>query len=129
MPGEIFPQFLVLKEDKFTIKIRSGAEQAGTEPVCIAVKIDGQVVGELKVSAKAKSLAALTCSAALTPGGKHLSLIFLNPVTEPAADPKADVKVNGPPKQASVKPKDSSVRAPTRSRWKTSKSPARQASP
>jgi len=103
VPGEIFTQFSVLKEGKFTIKIRAGAEQAGNEPARLAVKIDGQVVGELKVTAKAKSPGQLTCSATLPPGAKRLSLIFLNPFTDPPpevkpVDPKAPKPVAGKPK-------------------------------
>ncbi len=104
VPGEVFTQFSVLKEGKFTIKIRAGAEQAGNEPARLAVKIDGQVVGELKVTAKSKSPAQLTCSAPLSPGAKRLSIIFLNPFTEPPAEaPKTDPKA---PKPVAGKPKE-----------------------
>ncbi|HEX3134156.1 MAG TPA: DUF1592 domain-containing protein, partial [Planctomycetota bacterium] len=102
VPGEIFTQFSVLKEGKFTIKVRAGAKQAGNEPARIAVKIDGQVVGELKITAKSKSPAQMTLSVPLSPGVKRLSLIFVNPFTEPppeaqAADPKPPKPVAGKP--------------------------------
>jgi mono/diheme cytochrome c family protein len=101
LPGEIHTQFSVLKEGRFTIKVRAGAEQAGNEPARLAVKIDGQVVGELKVTAKARSPMTMTCSANLGPGSKRLSVIFLNPFTEPPADPKAS-----PPKPVAGKAKE-----------------------
>jgi hypothetical protein len=86
LPGEVFTNFGVTKEAKYTIRIRAGAEQAGKEPVRLAVKVDGQVVSEIKVMATAKSPTAYTCAVPLGPGGKRLSVIFMNPYTETPED-------------------------------------------
>jgi cytochrome c553 len=86
-PGEVFTGLPVPKEGKYTVKIRAGAEQAGTEPVRLALKIDGQLVSELKVLASTKSPTVYTASAQLGLGQKRLSVIFLNPFSEPADAP------------------------------------------
>ena len=100
LPGEVFTNFGVNKEAKYTIRIRAGAEQAGKEPVRLAVKIDGQVVSEIKVMATAKSPTAYTCTVPLGPGGKRLSVIFMNPYTETPEDmglvPKAGTTAGAP---------------------------------
>jgi cytochrome c553 len=99
-PGEVFAGLPVPQEGRYTIKIRAGAEQAGTEPVRLAVKIDGQVVSEIKVLASAKSPTTYTCTANLSLGEKRLSVIFLNPFTDPADAPAPSAKTAAgtPPK-------------------------------
>jgi mono/diheme cytochrome c family protein len=89
-PGEISTVFSVPKEGRFTIKVRAGAEQAGREPVRLAVKVDDQVVQEVKVTAK--SPATHSCTVTLPPGPKRLSVIFLNPYTESAEEAVANSK-------------------------------------
>ncbi len=89
-PGEISTVFSVPKEGRFTIKVRAGAEQAGHEPARLAVKIDDQVVNEIKVSAKSPT--AYGCTVTLPPGPKRLSVIFLNPYTETAEEAAASSK-------------------------------------
>ena len=82
VPGEIYTMFSVPKLGKYTFKIKAGAEQAGTDPARLAVKVDGQVVTEIKVLASTKSPATYSASVTLSPGYKRLSVIFTNPFTE-----------------------------------------------
>ncbi|HEX3133626.1 MAG TPA: DUF1592 domain-containing protein [Planctomycetota bacterium] len=102
-PGEISTVFCVPKEGRFTIKVRAGAEQAGREPARLAVKIDDQVVNEVKVTAK--SPATYSCTVTLPPGPKRLSVIFLNPYTETAEEAAANKK-NDAPTTANAKAKE-----------------------
>ncbi len=92
-PGEISTVFSVPKEGKFTIKVRAAAEQAGREPVRLAVKIDQSVVNEVTVMAKSPTTYSSTVS--LSPGPKTLTVIFLNPYTETADE--ASLRAGPPP--------------------------------
>lgn len=90
-------------EGTYTVRIRAGAEQAGGEPVRLAVRFDHQVVAELRITARAKSPAAYTCTVKAVPGRTRFSLVFMNPSSveslsltapaknEPAGTPKPPV--------------------------------------
>jgi cytochrome c553 len=83
-PGEAFATLSIPSEATYTLRFKAAAQAAGNEAVRVAVKIDGQVVYECKVSAPARSPAAHAFTTVLSPGQKRLSLVFLNPFTEPA---------------------------------------------
>ncbi|MBA2479328.1 MAG: DUF1592 domain-containing protein [Planctomycetes bacterium] len=66
---------------KYTIKLALGADQVGPEPVRVAIKVDGQVVKELKVTASRKSHAPQSLTLVPLDRGEHqLAILFLNPL-------------------------------------------------
>jgi hypothetical protein len=89
-PGEIITTVSAPKEGRYQIRVRAGAEQAGKEPVRLAVKVDSQVVNEFPVLASARSPTAYACTVALPAGARRLAVIFLNPYSEPPDDASAD---------------------------------------
>ena len=84
-PAEVTAMIEIPVEGTYTIHVRAGAEQAGAEPVRLAVRFDTQVVGELKILARPKYPASYTCTAQLVPGKTRFSVIFMNPLSADAA--------------------------------------------
>ncbi len=89
-PGEVITTISAPKEGRYQIRVRAGAEQAGKEPVRLAVKVDSQVVNEISVLASARSPTPYACTVALTAGARRLSVIFLNPYSEPLEEAGGD---------------------------------------
>ncbi len=89
-PGELLTSFSAPVDGTYTIKVRAGTEQVlGGEPTRIAVRIDNQVVGELKITGSAKSPRVYSVSCKLPAGRTKLSLLALNPYVEvKSEDPK-----------------------------------------
>ena len=113
-PGEIFVPGTVPVAGTYAIKVRAGAEAAGAEPVRVAVRLDGKVVQELVIAAKAGAKATYTCSAKLLPGRVAISLLYANPLaqvieTPVAAKPAAPGTKPGP---TSAKPGPTSAPKP-----------------
>ena len=102
-PGEIQTVVNIPVEGSYTVKVKAGAEAAGAEPVRLALRIDGKVVQEFRLTAKPGTLATYTCTTRLAPGRIALSLLYANPlaqVIEAPAKPEAQAKPATPKKPA-----------------------------
>jgi hypothetical protein len=86
-PGEVVLEFVAPLDGRYTLKIRSGADQAGNEVARLAVKVGSAVVKELKVSASTASPAVLAVPLTLEKGPRRISVYFMNPYTEPTVEP------------------------------------------
>jgi Protein of unknown function (DUF1592)/Protein of unknown function (DUF1588)/Protein of unknown function (DUF1587)/Protein of unknown function (DUF1595)/Protein of unknown function (DUF1585) len=96
-PGELMVNLSAPIPGTYTIRIRAGTEAVlGNEPTRMAVRIDNQVVGEIKITASAKSPRVYTVSTKLPEGRAKLSLLMLNPFVE-KADPKKGTQPPPPP--------------------------------
>ena len=74
----------------YTITLRAAAEKSSSrEPARLAVRVDGQVVGEVKITATPKYPANYSVTFKLSTGKAHLSLLMANPFVEDAAAPTA----------------------------------------
>jgi Protein of unknown function (DUF1592)/Protein of unknown function (DUF1588)/Protein of unknown function (DUF1595)/Protein of unknown function (DUF1587)/Protein of unknown function (DUF1585)/Planctomycete cytochrome C len=104
-PGELLTSFSAPVDGTYTIKVRAGTEQVlGGEPTRIAVRMDNQVVGELKITASSKSPKVYSVSCKLPAGRTKLSLLALNPYVEvKSEDPKRAPQP--PPKPPAETPK------------------------
>ena len=80
--GELDQALSIPVEGTYTVRIKAGAQQAGAEPVRLAIRFDKQVVGEVRVTAKASHPAVYTLTAKLVAGRTRMSVIFANPSTE-----------------------------------------------
>ncbi len=79
--GEFAAAIYVPVSGKYTMKITLGADNLGTEQVRVAVKLDGETVKELKITASRKSRAPQTLTLVPLDRGQHqLGLLFLNPL-------------------------------------------------
>jgi hypothetical protein len=105
-PGELSAMIPAPVDGSYTIKVRASSDKvAGKEPARLAVRLDNQVVGEIKVTAPAKYPAVYTISCKLGAGKAHLSLLMANPYLEeapakPAAGSSAPVASKAPAKPA-----------------------------
>ncbi len=71
----------------YRISIRAGSERIpGKEPARLAVRIDNQVVGELRITSLPKSPGAYALSCKLSAGRTQLSVLMANPFVEGGAD-------------------------------------------
>jgi len=116
-PGEIFTTLSAPAEGTYTIRVRASAEKAtGSEPARLAVRIDTQVVGEVRVLAIAPAAAGtyvITCK--LGAGRCRLSVLMANPFIElppSARKPAPAPAAPPPPKPAPAKPGASPCRRP-----------------
>jgi hypothetical protein len=85
--GEAVLDLGVPAEGKFQLRIKAGAEQAGTDPANMAVKVDNEVVKEFKVTARKTSPMSFTLTLSLDKGPHRIAAIFTNPHTEAAPEP------------------------------------------
>ncbi len=93
-PGELMAVIPAPVDGTYTIKVRASCDKiAGKEPARLAVRLDNQVVGEIKVTAPSKFPAVYTVSCKLGTGKAHLSLLMANPYLEEA--PAAPAKPAG----------------------------------
>ncbi len=82
-PGEVMTVISAPVDGTYTIRLRAAAEKvANKEPARMAVRIDGQVIGELKITAPPKAPAAYTLTCKLAAGKTKLSLLMANPYVE-----------------------------------------------
>lgn len=63
----------------YTFRILAGAEPAGGEPIRLAIRLDGTVVGEVTVKAPLTKSAPLTLTTKQSAGRKALSILYVNP--------------------------------------------------
>ncbi len=100
--AEVTALLEVPSESSYTIRIRAGADQAGSEPARLGVRFDNQVVAELKITARTKSPSTSTVTVKLVPGRTRFSLVFMNPFT--AEVPPAPAAPAKPEPGAKAKP-------------------------
>jgi cytochrome c553 len=107
-PGELLAVISAPVDGTYTIRLRAAAEKtASREPARLAVRVDGQVLGELKITAAPKTPAvyALTCK--LAAGRARLSVLMANPYVEAAADARKPAAPSPPaPAKPGAKPAD-----------------------
>lgn len=100
--GELILSVAVPADGKYTLKVRAGQIPAGPESAVLVVKVDNQVVKELKASAKKGNPPSQSVPLTLEKGSRRITLHFANPFTEPAPDKDAkprpgDKKGDGKP--------------------------------
>lgn len=78
--GELAVVIDIPSEGQYSISIDAGADQAGKEPVRLGVGFDGQIVEEIRVTAKADRLRSHPVKVKLLVGPTRFSLRFLNPL-------------------------------------------------
>ncbi len=102
--GEVSTLLSTPVDGTYTIKVRAATEKnGGKEPTKLAVRIDGQVVGEIKVTAPTKTPATYTVTCKLSAGKAKLSLLMVNPFIQVEAEP--DTKRPAvPPAKPGAKP-------------------------
>ncbi|HEX3132196.1 MAG TPA: DUF1592 domain-containing protein [Planctomycetota bacterium] len=88
--AEFSMQIGVPRAGRHQLKLRLAGEQVGKEPARIAVKIDGEPLGEIKAVTPLRAPAAYTISTKLEAGSHRLTITFLNPGREDTpSEPKA----------------------------------------
>ncbi len=103
-PGEVATTFTAPKDGRYTIKVRAGGEAAGGEPIALAVKVDGQLVGEARVTVGLRSPTAYSVTTPLGAGVRTLTVIWMNPNSEPPAPPGSSATPAAPAAPAPAKP-------------------------
>ena len=104
--GEVSTLLSTPVDGTYTIKIRAATEKnAGKEPTKLALRIDGQVIGEFKITAPPKTPATYTITAKLPAGKARFSLLMVNPFIqiEAASEPKRPT-ASPPPRKPGAKP-------------------------
>lgn len=82
-PGEVITFLSAPVDGTYTIKVRAATEKVlGKEPTKLAVRIDNQVVGELKVTANPKTPGTYTVTCKLPAGRAKLSFLMTNPYVQ-----------------------------------------------
>ncbi len=103
-PGEVNSVIPAPVDGTYTIRIRASAEKTTSkEPARLAVRIDNQVIGELRVTAAPKNPAVYTVTCKLTAGRSQLSVLTANPYVE--AIPEPTKPAGGQPTPVADKPK------------------------
>ena len=78
--GEVIAHFSAPVDGAFTIKVRAAAEKSPSkEAARLAVRIDGQVIDEIKVTAAPKTPGTYTITGKVPAGRVTLSLLMANP--------------------------------------------------
>jgi hypothetical protein len=100
--GELILNVAVPTDGKYNLKVRVGQIAAGPDPAVMVVKVDNQVVKEVKASAKKGNPPSQTIPLTLEKGARRITLHFANPFTEPEPDKDAKPKPgekrrDGPP--------------------------------
>ena len=82
-PSELMAVIPAPADGTYTIRIRASAERTTSkEPARLAIRIDGQVIGELKITAPSKYPAVSSITCKLGVGKVHLSVLLANPFIE-----------------------------------------------
>ena len=105
-PADIISTLSFPSEGSYTFRINAGAEPAGGEPIRLAIRLDGTVVGEVTVKAPLQKCAPVTVTTKLSPGRMALSILYVNPkaVETAAAVPKSPDTKPAATKSATAKP-------------------------
>ena len=97
--GEVFLDVAAPADGKYTLRVKANAEQAGSEPARMLIKVGNEVVKEFKVIASKSTPTTISATLALMKGANHLSVCFANPYSEPAS---AATATAASPRPASV---------------------------
>jgi cytochrome c553 len=97
-PADLITTANFPSDGAYTIRITAGAEPAVGDPIRLAIRLDGTVVGEVTVKAPLTKSAPLTVTAKLSSGRKALSILYVNP--------KAVETATAPAKPGENKPSD-----------------------
>ncbi|MBC8132834.1 MAG: DUF1587 domain-containing protein, partial [Deltaproteobacteria bacterium] len=86
-PSEMTTMMSAPVTGTYTIRVRAAAEKVvektlGKDPARLAVRVDGHVVGEFKVTAAPKTPGTYSISCKLVAGKSHLSVVLVNPLVE-----------------------------------------------
>ncbi|MBV8880843.1 MAG: DUF1592 domain-containing protein [Planctomycetaceae bacterium] len=104
-PGEVTGLFIVPAEGTYTINIKAAAEKStAREPSKLAIRLNGEAVGEVKVTAVPPSPGLYTVTCKLLPGSASLSVVTANPYVEAAPAPKAPPPAPAKPATPGAKP-------------------------
>src|SRR6516165_6793458 len=93
--GEFSATHKILDAGRFTFRIRAYSKQVGDEPVKVAFKVDGKPIHTAEIKPAAGKADAKIYEAPpidLKPGEHTISLVFLNPYTDPKAEKPEEVK-------------------------------------
>jgi hypothetical protein len=102
--GEAFLDVAAPSDGKYTIKIKAGGEQAGSEPVRMLVKVGNEVVKEFKITASRTSPTTVSATLSLMKGANHVAVCFANPYTEAAMSASPPAATPKPSAAAAAKP-------------------------
>ena len=100
--GEVHLDIAAPDDGKYTLKIKAGADQAGSEPVRMLVKLGNELAKEFKVTAKKTSPATVSAPLSLVKGMNRIAVSFANPHTEAA--PAATTPARSATAAATAKP-------------------------
>ena len=79
-PGEVLAIVPAPVDGTYTVRVHAAAEKSSSkEPLRLALRIDNQVISEIKVTALPKSPATYMVTCKLPAGRSHLSLLMANP--------------------------------------------------
>ncbi len=74
-------------DGKYTLKIRAGGDQSGSESSKMVVKVDNEVASEIKVMATVAFPSSYSATLTLKKGAHHIAVCFANPHSD--SDPPA----------------------------------------
>lgn len=83
--GEVHLDIAVPADGKYALKIKAGADQAGSEPARMLIKVGNEPVKEFKITARKTSPATVRATLALVKGANRIAVAFVNPHTETAS--------------------------------------------
>jgi mono/diheme cytochrome c family protein len=82
--GELAVAYTFSDKGKYRLRVRAYGEQAGAEPVKMAVRLDGSVQRTFEVKAVAGAPGEYECELAIAhPGSRRIALAFLNDFFQP----------------------------------------------
>ncbi|MBI1830953.1 MAG: DUF1587 domain-containing protein, partial [Planctomycetes bacterium] len=93
--GELSITHKILEAGKYTFRIRAWSKPVGDEPVKVVFKVNGKQIHTAEVKATGGKFSAKNYEAPpidLKPGEYTISLVFLNPYTDPKAKNPDDAK-------------------------------------
>lgn len=93
--GELSITHKILEAGKYTFRIRAYSKPVGDEPVKVAFKVNGKEIHKAEIKATGGKFNAKNYDAPpieLKPGEHTISLVFLNPYTDPKAAKPEDAK-------------------------------------
>jgi hypothetical protein len=100
--GEVFTIVHFPSDGKCTIKVRCGAQQAGTEPATMAIRVQDQIVKTFKVLSKTPTIFSATTN--VVQGECRVAVLFANPFTQAEAPPAVATAIKGQPAAPIGKP-------------------------
>jgi hypothetical protein len=95
-PGEVSSVFIAPVDGAYTVTLKAGTDKA---PCRLVVRVNGESVGEVKVSSAAGTPGQNTITCKMSAGSATLSVAMANPLIDAAPEPK---RPPPPPGSASV---------------------------